>query len=129
MKKLTSIIAGLVMLGASYLPNSKMPTYDFNKNFIGFEYWFSPDRKKDGVIVYYKNPEGGLEAGETYLRCDGKIEDKPFGVYISKTRTLLLDFDRNGTIDKIIESMEKNRLIHQDAPNCPVKKTISTEQS
>ena len=117
------------MLGASYSIEMRMPTYDFNRDFIGFEHWNSPDRKKEGVIVHYKNSEGEFEAIETYLRCDGKIEDKAFGVYIFKTRTLLLDFDRNGTIDKIVEPMEKSRLIHQDAPNCPVKKTISTEQS
>ena len=116
------------MLGASYSIEMRMPTYDFNRDFIGFEHWNSPDRKKEGVIVHYKNSEGEFEAIETYLRCDGKIEDKAFGVYIFKTRTLLLDFDRNGTIDKIVEPMEKSRLIHTDAPNCPVKKTINLEK-
>lgn len=119
MKKLNSIIAGIAMLGASYGTGAKMPTYDFAKDFVGYSNWSSPDKKKEGIIVHYKNDEGNLEASETYLRCNSKIEDKAFGVFIPKTRTLLLDFDRNGTIDRIIENMERGRLIHTDAPNCP----------
>jgi len=120
-KGLLGIVAGLSLAGNVMAANvgdnminleqDKYRTHNFGK-------WRSPNRTKQGLVLYKINIENREEKyNGAYNICNDKTEKLPFGIYDPTNKILYLDNNpTDGIIDKIVNSPANQ--VYEDAPDC-----------
>jgi len=117
MRRLTSIIAGVLLAGSVYAQDvgDKMPDVS-NYQVYAVDVYENENNK--GVVMLTYDTKTEKEYQLAFSFCKDKMSEFPYGVYDLESNTLYLDNAPNdGILDEIIKNPTA-RSVSEDAPPC-----------